>query len=123
MFNKNISINVDRDSVCAGDDSESHESRINISSSLDIYELVNTILEKYPLAKIEGDQATWVVDVGERTSIGVVAQQWSKPELVISPDISVKQLFADIPRNIYFRYMSQVDPHEVLESIRTKKAH
>ncbi|MFC3816739.1 hypothetical protein [Lysobacter sp. GCM10012299] len=116
-----LAITVDRDSVCAGDDCASHEAAFSIAASCDILEVLAAAWRVCPLASIAGGQATWLIDViGQLGPIGVMAQQWSAPKLLILPNTSAEDIFKGSKQpSLYFRYWCQSDPDEVLEAIRT----
>ena len=70
--NSMMTVNVDRDSVAAGDDTDSHAVTATVPVASNVAELVTASLRACPLASISGDRATWLVDVGG-TCVGVIA--------------------------------------------------
>ncbi|CDF62025.1 hypothetical protein XFF4834R_chr25190 [Xanthomonas citri pv. fuscans] len=116
-----IQITADRDSVCAGDDCDSHRATFSIAASSNVLEVLAAAWRACPLAGIAGGQATWLLDVaGSENCIGVMAQQWHQPRLLIHPETSATDLFKGKEPSLYFRYWCQSNPDAVFESIQTK---
>ena len=113
----NIIVAVHRDSVAAGDDTESHAATAVVPLASNLMELVAAALRVCPLASISGDRATWLVDV-DAASIGVIAQQWPRPKFVIAEHTSVTDVFAGKNTVLHFRYWCQADPDAVFEALR-----
>lgn len=116
-----LTVTADRDSVCAGDDVVSHEATFTVASSSNVLEMLAMAWQVCPLAGIAGGQATWLIDVaGHASPIGVMAQQWDLPQLLIPLETRAGDLFkgAEKPA-VYFRYWCRSDPDSVLEAIRT----
>ena len=69
-------ITADRDSVCAGDDIESHDRPFTVPLYASVPELIRLATNAYGLPSISGDKATWIVKAGGRDGkpIEVVAQ-------------------------------------------------
>jgi hypothetical protein len=119
-----IQITVDRDSVCAGDDCVSHEARFTIAASSNVLELLAEAWSACPLASIAGGQATWLIDVaGSDNCIGVIAQQWNQPNLLIPPETMVGDLFRGEEPRLYFRYWCQASPDAVLGALQTRTGY
>jgi hypothetical protein len=115
-----ILITVDRGSVCAGDDCESHEATFSIAASSTVLELLAASWRVCPLASISGGQATWLIDVdGSDNCIGVMAQQWNQPNLLISRETTVGDLFRAAKPRLYFRYWCQANPDAVFSALQT----
>lgn len=118
-----IQITAGRDSVCAGDDVVSHEASFSVASSCDVLALLRAAWQACPLAGVAGGQATWLIDVPDANNcIGVAAQQWHQPKLLISPDTPVEELFRGKERSLYFRYWCQSDPDIVFHALQSKAA-
>lgn len=116
-----IRITADRDSVCAGDDCLSHEATFSVAASSNVLEVLAAAWRACPLAGIAGGQATWLIDVaGSNNCIGVMAQQWDQPKLLISPETSAAALFTGAEPSLYFRYWCQSDPDAVLGALQSK---
>ena len=113
-----IAVSVDRDSVAAGDDTDSHAATADVSVSCNVTELVDAALRACRLASISGGNATWLVDAGG-TCIGVIAQQWSRPKFIVAEHTRVTDVFTGKDKAIYFRYWCQADPDAVFEAVRS----
>ena len=116
-----LRINIDRDSVCAGDSSDPHEAVIEVDPGSTVTVLLQAAWKACPLASISGGQATWLIDAGG-VCIGVAAQQWSSPKLLVPADGAAAALFASRPATLHFRYWCQVNPDEVYEAVRSASA-
>lgn len=118
---QSLTVVVDRDSVSAGDDTEPHIRLFSVSRSTTISEFLQVIKEVHFLASIQGGKATWLIDLAikDKRSIGVVAQQWSEPRLLISADSRLIDLFADSEPKLHFRYWCQADPQLVFTCLQT----
>ncbi len=112
-----VTVAVDRDSVAAGDDTESHAATAIVPVASNVMELVAAALHVCPLASISGDKATWLIDA-DATCIGVIAQQWPRPKFVIAEHTSVTDVFAGKSKSLHFRYWCQADPDAVFEAVR-----
>jgi hypothetical protein len=121
IFSNTLSVDVDRDSVCAGDDSISHQSKISIAASASVLELLVAAQRVCPLASIIGGRATWLIKVGRPGGkrIGVIAQQWAQPKLVLAEDTPLAQLFRGTAASLKFQYWCQADPDAVFEAVRS----
>lgn len=121
-----IDVSVDRDSVCAGDDCEPHRVSINVPATTTLGAFLQTLRDSHFLASIQGGEATWGIEYrssGTTRSLGIVAQQWAIPRLLISPETLVADLMAGAEALLYFRYLSQSDPVEALAEIAFKVHH
>jgi len=116
-----LRISADRDSVCAGDDGLPHEAAFFVAASSNVPEVLAAAWRACPLAGIAGGKATWLIDVaGPDRCIGVMAEQWRQPKLLIPPETSAADLFKGMAPSLYFRYWCQSDPDEVLEALQSK---
>jgi hypothetical protein len=115
---------VDRDSVAAGDDCESHRAEVVVEATCTVTELVAAARRACPLAGIQGGKATWIVDVGGavREAIAVVAEQWLEPKLLIASTTNAATLFTDREPAVFFRYWCQADPDAVFTALRDGRA-
>ena len=120
-----IKVAVDRDSVCAGDDGESHLTSFSVSASTTIGEFLQVIKVALYLASIQGGNATWLIDCisqNEKRCIGVAAQQWSTAQLLIPPDTLLVNLLSGSESLLYFRYWAQADPSVVFACMQSGQA-
>lgn len=117
-------LDVDRDSVAAGDDCESHRAECVVDAACTVVELIAAARRACPLAGIQGGKATWIVDVGGavREAIAVVAEQWREPKLLVAPTITATELFATRTPALFFRYWCQADPDAVFAALRDGRA-
>ena len=115
-----LPIKVNRASVCAGDDCDSHEAEFFVSGSLNVIEMLSAAMTACPLASIAGEQATWLIDIDgqDGACIGVMAQQWPTPRLTVPSSTTVADLFSDRKPALYFRYWCQANPDAVFEAVR-----
>ena len=118
-----IFLTADRDSVCAGDDCESHERSFAAPLGALMPELIQRATSACPLARIAGGQATWIVEAGgyDRTPIAVMAQQWAAPRWLVSSSSRVERLFANRQARLFFKYWCQADPDAVFEALASNK--
>ncbi|MBV4467489.1 hypothetical protein [Pseudomonas siliginis] len=103
---------IDRDSVHAGDDLESHAISVTLDQSATLRTLIEVIQDMDYLPRISGGKATWVV-YSSGKPLGVLAQQWPEPKWVVRPESIVDQYFGNIEPRLLFRYWCQADPDEV----------
>lgn len=109
-------IAIDRDSVHAGDDLTSHASSIKLDPHATLRTLFEAIKTMHYLPDISGGKATWIVCVSDK-EIGVLAQQWTEPKLVVPIENRLKEAIADHEPRFQFRYWCQADPDDVFSSI------
>ena len=119
-----IPASVDRDSVSAEDDCQSHDAHFSTCRTTSVVEFLREARRASPLANIVGGQATWLIDTqgsGEGC-IGVVAQQWAEPRLLIPEDTTVEDLYAARSPTVFFRYWCQASPEGVFEALKSGHA-
>lgn len=108
-----MTINITRDSVCAGDDSDApHEWALEVDPFSTLGELFEAIARRTPryLAGIQGGMATWVAEAGE--PLAMVCEQHSGARFFLDPEILVSSAFAG-RSGLHFYYLAQVDPEFV----------
>ena len=110
-------ITADRDSVCAGDDCESHDHAFSVPPQATVAALIELATAACPLASISGGEATWIVQAGgyDGTPIAVIAQQWPAPRLLT--DDTAEHLFATLEPRLHFRYWCQASPDAVFDAL------
>jgi len=112
-----LTIAIDRDSVHAGDDLISHANSVKLDPTATLGTVLEAIQAMHYLPSISGDEATWIICASGQP-IGVLAQQWEAPKLVVPIESPVTQVFgADEPLLFFFRYWCQTDPHVVFSRI------
>lgn len=93
-----------------------------ISPFANVSDLLSTAWQVSPLAGIAGGLATWLIDVGSsKKCIGVMAEQWEQPKLLIPLHTTAGDLFAGTETSLYFRYWCQSDPDAVLAAIQSNE--
>lgn len=118
-----IFITADRDSVCAGDDCDSHERSFVAPLGALMPELIQLATSACPLACIAGGEATWIVEAGgyDGTPIAVMAQQWAAPRWLVPSSSCVESLFAQRKAQLFFKYWCQASPDAVFEALAANK--
>ncbi|MBA1244220.1 hypothetical protein G7027_22590 [Pseudomonas japonica] len=111
-----LAIAIDRDSVHAGDDLSGHASSIKLDPTATLRALFEAIQTMHYLPCIKGDEATWVISASGK-QIGVLAQQWTAPKLVVSLESLVKQVFGEHEPRLLFKYWCQTNPDVVFSRI------
>ena len=106
-----------------GDDIDApHEMRFSFPDDTSVEKLIENILKKNYLAKIDGGQATWSVVSG--FPISVIAQQWSKPQSVNWQSTNISGLQTKNGElHLHFNYHAQINPETVLEVLKRLKLH
>lgn len=112
-------ITADRDSVCAGDDCESHARSFHAPLHASVPALIELATRACPLASISGGEATWIVQAGgyDGTPIAVISQQWPAPRLHADADDTVQALFQLREPQLFFRYWCQASPEAVFDAL------
>jgi hypothetical protein len=83
-------LNVERESVCAGDDIDApHTRRFAVAAGASLAEAISEIVVAGYLAPIAGGKATWIVETGK--PVAVVAQQWKSPKFLVGPATRVTE--------------------------------
>ena len=117
---KTVQISVNRDSVSMGDDTSGHHSSLVIHVPSTPLQLVQRIVQGYPLAAISGGNATWVLQINRRDT-AVVAQQWHEPRMLLA--VSESDLTDEAineAMTAHFRYLGQACPDKVYEENRVR---
>jgi len=111
-----LEVFIDRDSVHAGDDLNSHAASITLAPSTTLRALIEVIQDMGYLPSISGGKAVWVIfSSGE--PIGILAQQWSEPKFTVLLGSTLDQYFGKTEPRLLFRYWCQVDPDLVFSHI------
>ncbi len=118
---ESLFLTADRDSVCAGDDCESHERPFAASLGALMPELIQLATNACKLAGIAGGNATWIVEAGGYGGkpIAVIAQQWEEPRLLVPNSTTVESLFAHHKTKLFFKYWCQANPDAVFNALAT----
>jgi hypothetical protein len=117
-----LTLHLNRDSVHAGDDLESHAALIQVEADLTIAELLARLKEEY-LPGISGGQATWIITSSGNvpTPVGVLAQQWREPKLRVPLRARLDELLGTTRASVSFEYWCQKDPDLVFDRIAAGK--
>lgn len=115
-----LHLKIDRNSVCAGDDTDPHDIPLSLPASATVADLLTEVTRRHFLASISGGKATWLIMVPgfRREPIGVAAQQWDAPQFVIAPETRLATLFGDGEPSVFFRYWEQSDPERVFACLQ-----
>ena len=101
-----LKVRVNRDSVCAADDIDSHEKDIEVRSFTEPEAFIQAVTSAYGMPMIEGGHAAWVVTLnGDK--IGVHAQEWNTPRATVS-----ELRFLD-SNEVFLQYHAQADPEQL----------
>src|SRR5687768_3425685 len=94
---REVSVSIDRDSVCAGDDTEPHDVQVWIQNTASISDLLEAVAGQNYLPGISGDKATWLIVVGQEDEkiIGVAAEQWNTAKLIIPHNTPLTSLYPE----------------------------
>lgn len=117
-----LTIHLNRDSVHAGDDVESHELKVDADSESNIGDFLRELKRSY-LPGIAGGEATWIVSYSGNgpSPLGVLAQQWPEPRLRMPLDAPLSQVLGHGRLSITFEYWCQKDPTMVFDRISAGK--
>ena len=113
-----LELNVERDSVCAGDDIDApHTKSFAFQANTTIAEALSEIIGTGYLVKIAGGKATWIVETDK--PFAVVAQHWQSPKFLIDPGTPLTACVRPgLPNALFFRYWCQVAPEVVFDCLR-----
>ncbi len=111
-----MKVRINRDSVCAGDDVDSHDRTLELVAVETFDALVARVVAEYALPKIEGGRATWCL--ASRWPIAIVAQEWLAPRVLPQIRSVADCAAADGALELHFTYLAQIDPEAALEVLR-----
>lgn len=116
-----LTIQIDRDTVHASDDGEARA--ITIDPGANLGTLFQSIQQSGYLPGISGGEATWIIESsgGDANPLGVYAEQWPEPKLIVSPDTTLEAHFGIAAPTLYFRYWCQADPDLVFAHVQAGK--
>lgn len=115
-----MKLKLSRESVCAGDDCESHDEVIDINEKQRLEQALTEISNGPYLARIAGGHASWLALAGrDGRMLAVVAQQWDQPKWLVDSRWRLRK----IGTSIHFRYYAQVDPDELFEECTIAQRH
>jgi hypothetical protein len=115
-----MKINIERDSVCAGDDVDApHAKSLELPSPGSLGQLVAAVRLVNYLPSIQGGQATWILRLGGQ-AVAVLAQQWVEPKYLVDSSIPVDSLIKPDLSEIFIEYCEQEDPQLVYDEYSKK---
>lgn len=114
-------IKINRDSVAAGDDINSHLQEITIQSNWKISDIIKHIILNNYLPLISGGKATWSVAI--ENPIAILTQETKfKPKLICMPEYPYSGETYEVNiEQIHFNYHAQEDPENVYKVLRRFK--
>lgn len=116
-----LKITLNRDSVCAGDDVESHRVEVEFEVKATIQDLVYRIKKTDYLAPISGGKATWIL-MNMGNEIAVLAQQWENAKYFLSETTLLSEMTQKENQiELFLKYRGQWDPERICIEIETKK--
>jgi len=121
-----MEIKFDRDSVCMGDDIESHAVSFDINEEMSIEEFIDFLYKKSNvIAKISGGKATWVLQLkseGFYIDIAVFAQQMNYVKYLSRFQNKLTRI-GEVTKfrnstQFFAKYLGQKDPNEVYKNLQ-----
>lgn len=110
-------IRIDRDSVTAGDDLETHVDEREVDQRRPFERFVHDVIRDGYLPAIQGGRSTWVARRARRgEALAVIAIRFGRLDfvrLVIGPELDL----SDVGQSLYFEYRAQEDAEAVLAAI------
>ena len=100
-----MKIIVDRDSVCAGDDSFIHEMTFEVPENFTVAEFFNLVEGHGFLAAIVGNDVAW----GLQNSTGKIGEYFTKTGEITNPEVKIKDKMDEAGGDPHFfvRYYSK----------------
>ncbi|MBF0387547.1 MAG: hypothetical protein HQL20_06790 [Candidatus Omnitrophica bacterium] len=119
----NIKIYFNRNSVCAGDDVDSHIKEYEVPETLSIREIISFVIRENYLPKISGGKATW--SVFSNVPLAVIAQQWVAPRFFWpAAENKRNELYSENGvLKFYINYHGQLDPDLVVKVLEGIQVH
>jgi hypothetical protein len=116
-----LSVSIDRDSVHAGDDVESHALTLIADADETLAGFIARLRARRYFPGISGGEATWIVESSGHGSrpIGVLAQQWPEPKWLVQRELALKSHFEGTTPAIRFKYWCQADPEAVFSALES----
>ena len=123
---------LDRDSVAAGDDVNSHQEPLAVDSTASVADVLRRIDVSTYLPAIDGGKATWIFGIKQRQlrpdfdfqstrlkrPLAIVAQQWEMPRFLVPPACLIADYIEpDTPETLQFAYWAQADPTDVFNRL------
>jgi hypothetical protein len=116
-----LKVNLNRDSVCAGDDCDSHRIELEFDAKATIRDLVKRIKKSNYLASITGGKATWIL-MNAGNEIAVLAQQWGDAKCFLPEATLLSDLHSHDNQMFFFvKYLGQLPPDSIYIEIDKRK--
>ncbi len=112
-------VQINRDSVCAGDDIEDHDELRRYEPQMKFGYVIQSILNSSFLPIFEGSAAAWIVVVDDKP-LGIACGKWPKPKFTINPDAELRTVCAAQPSTIHFQYNCTEDPDSLFSALSAK---
>ena len=107
-----MKVYVSRESVCAGDDIESHGKTFTFPDNYSVEEVLQAIIDSGYLPSVSGGCATWTA--ASNIPIAVIANEWSSPRIVgMANDRKNEFDYEKNTLRIHLNYHGQIDPEIV----------
>ena len=117
-----VEIKFDRDSVCLGDDINSHEISFDVDEKMTIDDFIGFLYSKTSIARIAGGEATWILQLRSGhfyIDIAVFAEQWNSVKYFSTPFDTIDQMIRIYNSNDFFaKYLGQKDPEVVYNDLK-----
>ena len=115
-------IMFDRDSVCLGDDINSHNVSFDVDEKMTIDDLIKFLYSGANIARIGGGEATWILQLRNGhfyMDIAVFAEQWNSVKYFSTPFSTIGEFIKIYHSNqFYAKYLGQKDPEAVYNSLK-----
>lgn len=113
-----IKVNIERDSVCAADDLQSHNKVNRFSIDEPIFNILSRIKNDYLPRNISGGKATWLIHINS-SPIAIIAQEWDLPRIIIKSENIIRSYLKDKNEvEIYCEYLAQKNPELAYNEIK-----
>ncbi|MEO6989317.1 MAG: hypothetical protein ABI239_11800 [Aquihabitans sp.] len=110
-------IRLDRDSVAAGDDVDSHEEMREVDGRQPLERFVAELFRDGYLPRISGGKASWVMRRSRRAEpLGVAATKYSEMHVFRLTETDSLDL-NEVGESLFFEYAAQTNPNEVFEGL------
>lgn len=110
-------LHLDRDSVAAGDDADSHAEERAVDERVPLERFIALLLRDGYLPAIQGARSTWVIQRSRKGEpLGVVAMTFGRLDRVSTVQDEYLDLGA-VGGSLFFEYAAQDDAAELLRRI------
>ena len=117
-----VKIKFDRDSVCLGDDIDSHNVSFDVDEEMTIDDFIKFLYSKANIARIGGGEATWILQLRNGRfyiDIAVFAEQWNTVKYFSTTFFTTGEIIKIYNSNEFFaKYLGQKDPEMVYDNLK-----